>query len=91
MNLCSSVSVGSWTSGNRRWYRKPAEERVVGLGSRVQETVDTGRKIWVGLEKRKIEQCENERQLKMNWASRLRRLTVTVEPGEAELSQRRQC
>jgi hypothetical protein len=36
-----------------------------------------------------IEQSENKRQLKANWASRLRGQLVTAEPGEAELSQRR--
>lgn len=34
---------------------------------------------------------ENKRQLKMNWASRLRRYLVTAEPGEAELRKRRYC
>lgn len=30
---------------------------------------------------------ENKRQLKVNWAGWLRRQLMTVEPGEAELSQ----
>lgn len=37
------------------------------------------------------DEIENKRQVKVNWASRLRRPLVTAEPREAKLSHRRYC
>lgn len=49
------------------------------------------RKLNRAREEKRFLKSENRRQLKANWASRLRRQLVTVEPGEAEPSQRTYC
>ena len=46
------------------------------------------RKLNRAREGKRFLKSENRRQLKVNWASRVRRQLVTVEPGEAELRAR---